>query len=327
MERPHSSSYVVGMMALMTLAIAFILPMISGQFSGGAAAPSEAPIISPQQRTLELQRTGLVEVEGGVYFRGTSLEAVENALDDCPTCDVSLAESASPAHRLLIDTFWMEPTEVTYAQYAAFLNTLGAGGHVNGCAGELCAVTRAESTTSSIILDVGKYKTTNPAYNDYPVTNVTWYGAQTYCEAIGRRLPTEGEWEYAARGTDGTFYPWGNTWDIAAANVRGSSSNADGVVIAAPEPVGTSGEYASRDGIRDLAGNAAEWTADWFDPGYYLTPGATADNNRGPADGTEKVVRGGSWDDPAFYARAVNRQAYPPVTTAPDLGFRCVADR
>lgn len=317
---------VLAMTALLILALAFILPVIGGDL-GGATAPSEERLISPQVRAFEMQRSALTTVEGGTYFRGTTFDEVAAAMAECPTCDLTQAESAVPPHQLSISPFWMEMTEVTNAQYTAFLNTLGSGGHRSGCAGYLCVNTQAESTTSLITQASTGYATASPAADDHPVVGVTWYGANAYCEALGRRLPTEGEWEFAARGSAGTLYPWGDTWDFNAANVRGSSTNADGIVIASAAPVGDYADYASRDGIRDLAGNVAEWTADWFDADHYRTLDAIQPDDTGPAQGVYKVVRGGSWNDSAFYARAVNRQAFSPTATAASIGFRCVADQ
>lgn len=327
-------SLLFGFIALLVLVMAMVIPMISGQ---NPAEPYAAAIRgvsemskSPYMQVLDRQRSALVQVTGGVYFRGTMPEEAERAVQRCEengwTCDASLAEDSYPAHRLSVGTFWMESTEVTYQQYTAFLNTLGPGGHVTGCDGQFCIETQLENATSGISFDGANYATSNPAINDYPVVGVTWYGAQAYCDALGRRLPTEAEWEYAARGSDGTLYPWGNVWNDAAANVRGSNVNDDGVVIASPQPVGGHGAYASRDGIRDLAGNAAEWVADWYTADWYLQLSPNAITDTGPETGTEKVIRGGSWDDPAFFARSVQRGHMPPGEVSNTVGFRCVSD-
>lgn len=327
-------SILFGFIALLILAMAMVIPMISGQ---NHTPPYAAPIRgasemakSPYMQIVDRQRSTLMQVTGGVFFRGTMPDESERAADQCAdsglNCNVSSAEDSYPPHRLRVETFWMEATEVTYQQYAAFLNTLGPGGHLTGCDGQFCIETQQENTTSSISFDGTNYTTSNPAVNDYPVAGVTWYGAQAYCEALGRRLPTEAEWEYAARGEDGTLYPWGNVWNDAAANVRGSYTNEDGVVIASPQPVGGYGAYASRDGIRDLAGNVAEWVADWYIANWYLQLSPNTVTDTGPDSGTEKVIRGGSWDDPAFFARSVQRGHLPPGEVSNTVGFRCVAD-
>ena len=330
-----SSTVIFGLMALLTLVMVVMLPALGGNLAGGGSsasgsAPAEAAIESAQMRAFDNQRSPMVRVEGGTFTRGTTRDEIAQAAAWCEAnnrnCDTSQANDALPAHRVQVDTFWMEVNEVTYQQFVAFLNTLGPGRHVDGCDGHLCVVTRQESETASVILSGGEYRATNPALNNYPVVDVTWYGAQAYCESLGRRLPTEAEWEYAARGVSGSIFPWGDEWRLDAANVRGSVQNTDGVIIAGPQAVGARPAYASRDGVRDLAGNVAEWVADWYAPDHYGSDEATRANDTGPAEGTERVIRGGSWNDNLFYARSMQRRSLSPSLTSASVGFRCVAD-
>lgn len=321
-----------GLIAVITLVMVVVLPIISRDTRTAAPTTENiaAPLLSPHMQALDLQRTMMVPVEGGAFFRGTMPDEAEESIELCEVygwqCDIETAENSYPAHRLRVDTFWMELNEVTYAQYVTFLNTMGPGSHQNGCLGEACVVTQAEDRTSSIAFNGANYVTSNPAIDDYPVVSVTWYGAQAYCEALGRRLPTEAEWEFAARGTDNTLYPWGNEWVFEAANVRGSSLQNDGVIIAGAQPVGGYPDYASRDGIRDLAGNVAEWVADWYADDHYLQLDVNTEFDTGPATGIAKVVRGGSWNDYPFFARSVHRRSMIPLETSRSVGFRCVAD-
>lgn len=154
------------------------------------------------------------------------------------------------------------------------------------------------------------------------MTNVTWYGAQAYCEAIGRRLPTEAEWEHATRGFSNYIYPWGNEWDGTRASTRRPADGGE------PQkaPVFAFPEGSSPYGIYNLAGNVAEWVSDWYDPQFYNRPEATITAPTGPISGTEKVVRGGSWDDLPFFARSVHRMSQPPNEPTASIGFRCVED-
>ena len=219
----------------------------------------------------------------------------------------------------------METTEVTYAQYLAFLNSMGPNSHRTGCAGQLCIATRAEDPNSNIIFDSANYRVLD-VISQFPVAAVTWYGAQSYCEAIGRRLPTEAEWERAARGPQNFLYPWGNLFSTD--NAKTSRPRVDptlaGAVAVSSYPTGVS-VY----GMFDMAGNVAEWVSDWYSPTYYTQLTQTGQpvlNPQGPPAGTSKVVRGGSWDTPPFFARTVHRQESEPQNQTLWLGFRCAQD-
>src|SRR5690606_23059821 len=137
---------------------------------------------------------------------------------------MSYGEDSLPPHPVQLSSFNIEETEVSYQQYIAFLGYLQRTGrtHQNGCGSggiaQPCVDTTAENANSHIRFDSANYEVVPAFYSDYPVVNVTWYGANAYCQTIGRRLPTEAEWEWAARGNLDGEYPWGDLWDPNQAN-------------------------------------------------------------------------------------------------------------
>ncbi len=204
-----------------------------------------------------------------------------------------------PQHRVRIGAFYMDTYEVTVARYEKFLD---ATGHVRP--------------------DFWPYDETRD-YAERPVVGVDWSGAQAYCEWAGKRLPTEAEWEYAARGQDGRPYPWGDATPTGAvANVGKSWSYK--FYKDRLEPVGSRAGATSPFGIHDMAGNVWEWVADWYDAKYYAaSPG---ENPPGPRDGKMKVLRGGSWNFAGKYSRTASRLRYELRHRAADIGFRCARD-
>jgi formylglycine-generating enzyme required for sulfatase activity len=163
------------------------------------------------------------------------------------------------------------------------------------------------------------------APNDHPVTQVSWDDAQAYCAWAGGQLPTEAQWEYAARGPEGNIYPWGDTFDGTRLNYCDSNcptdwrdtSQDDGYALTAP--VGSYPDGASWCGALDMEGNVLEWVADWH--GDY--PSGAQTNPEGPASGQHRVLRGGPWYSHRDYIRSSIRSSGAPDARYDYIGFRC----
>jgi formylglycine-generating enzyme required for sulfatase activity len=197
-----------------------------------------------------------------------------------------------PQHRVRITKgFWLGKYEVTNAQYAAFLNAHGS--NQDGSGNQLIA---PYYTLHCKVQQVGGVWSAVAGWENHPVTCVTWYGAKAYCDQYGLRLPTEAEWEYAARGTKGRRYPWGNAWDASkCCNGYNYGPAADADTGPGTMPVGSLPAGDSWCGASDMAGNVWEWCNDWLADGYYSV--SPTDDPQGPLSGDYRLLRGGSWGD------------------------------
>ena len=233
----------------------------------------------------------MVYVPAGAFQMGSSEAEIDDLLTRCDKlstfCDRKLYEPETPPHTVTLDGFWIDQFEITNAQFVAYLNEFGNWHEGGGIAIQFgqgyCRIKEND----------GEYWITESAA-DHPLVMVTGYGAEAYCRWIGGRLPTEAEWEYAARGPEGFTYPWGDDPPTLELTRFRSGTTA---------PVGRYPDGVSWCGVYDMAGNVWEWTADWF--GRY--PSGPQENPVGPASGTMQVLRGGGWHSPWQEVRSTFR--------------------
>jgi formylglycine-generating enzyme required for sulfatase activity len=228
----------------------------------------------------------MVWVPAGEFLMGTSDEEIAQLLKENPEWKAEWFNDEKPQRKVYLDGYWIYKYEVTVAQYRKF----------------------CEETTRKM----------PPApewgwNDDHPIVWVTWTDALDYAKWAKMALPTEAQWEKAARGTDGRQYPWGNKWDASKCN-----SNESG--LERTTPVGSYPSGVSPYGCMDMAGNVGEWCADWYDEDYYRS--APLRNPTEPSVGSFKVVRGGGWNI-SDARRAASRSCADPYDNwFDDGGFR-----
>jgi formylglycine-generating enzyme required for sulfatase activity len=195
-----------------------------------------------------------------------------------------------PQHQVYVSEFLIDKTEATWRQFRKFVNA------------------------------TGKPLPPTPIWgtpDGYPVSFILWEEAREYCEWVGGRLPTEAEWEKAARGIDGRNYPWGKEWDPGRCNSIDGGPHR-------PESAGSFPDCVSTYGVLDMSGSMWEWCADWYGENYYSI-GSSRDPE-GPPSGRLRVIRGGAWMSQPLWMRAAYRFKVPVSTRKADHGFRCVHD-
>jgi formylglycine-generating enzyme required for sulfatase activity len=287
----HRTVLIVSLVVLLasSLACCCLPPFTPGlptQTPTALGLPAQTPIPQPTMRsTPSVIDTSTRPADGMVMVYVPAGEFQMGSADG--------ASEEQPVHTVALDGFWIDQTEVTNAQYA---RCVAAG---------VCEPPTNNGSNTRSYYD-------NPAYADYPVIWVPWEHAAAYAEWVGGRLPTEAEWEYAARGPEGSVYPWGTQApDCTLANF--------GVCEGDTTLVGSHPAGASWVGALDMAGNVWEWTADWHTP----YSAGRQENPTGPTTGENRVVRGGAWDSNAEHVRAAHRWGYPYYCDN-SLGFRVV---
>jgi formylglycine-generating enzyme required for sulfatase activity len=287
---------------------ALLLLLLGLWLSDALAAPSGR--ISPARP--RAQR--MITVPAGWFHMGSTVVEARRALVQFGTLEVRqsirsqlgilLAEEL-PRRRIWVSTFRIDRLEVSRADYRR-------------------CVARGRCRAVALPSRLGSFR--RP---DAPMINVTWHEAAAYCRFVGKRLPTEAEWEKAARGPLGRLWPWGDRWHERACNhgtihpiqdlFHGSAT--DGYFWIAP--VGRMARDRSYYGVMDLGGNAAEWVADWYRYRWWPTARVPSRNPKGPSGGQGRLVKGGSWRRLRILSRAAAKRWLGSRKREPDVGFRC----
>ena len=256
---------------------------------------------------------GMAWVKGGNFVRGSNFKENQAALKLCRkydrACQLWWFSDEIPLKLISLNSFWIDIYETTNDQYLEFVKATGHRPALD----DTC------TTDSCWKGNLWKGESFSPLIRNQPVTQVDWYDAVAYCEWKGKRLPTEAEWEKAARGPTGNIYPWGK------GSPRGRATyNKKWMGIGTMTNVGSYPRGVSIYGIHDMAGNVWEWVSDWYSRTYYRK--SRRKNPKGFKTGEFKVLRGGSWVNFPDSLRSSFRRWSRPDLRFNDTGFRCAKD-
>ena len=292
----------------------------------GPATPTEASlptVITDNGHEMVLVTAGSFEMGFNADDALAICQALYEPFTDS-TCSRSWYENEAPIHNVFLDDYYMDRYEVTNAQYADFLNAQGNQEE------EGVSWLDSESSDARIHQNSGVWQA-DSGFENHPVIEVSWYGAKAFCEWRNAALPTEAQWEKAARGPNSLTYPWGNNFDGTRLNfcdtnctLEWANTNADDG-YADTAPVGSYPNGASPYGLFDMAGNVWEWVADWYGDAYYGTLAEGVRSPAGPASGEFRVLRGGAWGDVGSSVRSALRGWFglSISVTGSSAGFRC----
>jgi len=275
--------------ALLVVLCASVTPAVANHESS-KQPPLWTPLDGPERLAATETPTGTVTVPAGWFLMGSD-----------PKVDRAAGPQEFPQRRVYVDAFEIDKYEVSNVDYLRYVLATGS---------DWPQFWRESPFPDKLTL--------------HPVINISWNDADSYCQWAGKRLPTEAEWEKAARGEDGRMFPWGNE---PAGWMRSNIAHPGSKRGFKYPPLANVNRYdrsVSPYGVHQMAGNVSEWVADWFDPEYYRR-----DENRnptGPRYGVDKVFRGGSWNEDPEVARSAGRNAGAPDRRSYLTGFRCARD-
>ena len=298
--------------ALATFALGWALVAVGSTPSASAAS---APVSPGRITATRPTPPAMITVNAGWFRMGSTPKAVRAALARFGSLEgrgklrkrlLLFLQEEIPQRRMHLSAYRIDRLEVTRGEYARCVK-----------AGR-CSAVPAPSKLGAF------------SRSDAPMVNVTWKQAAAYCRWVGKRLPTEAQWEKAARGPFGRIWPWGARWHERRCNhgalhpvlPRFHGSAADGFYWVAP--AGSFPFDRSYYGVMDLGGNVAEWVADWYAPGWWRQGKAPRHDPRGPKTGRGRLIKGGSWSRLRLLSRpTAKRILLPSQQRSPDVGFRC----
>lgn len=276
----------------LTLILLLLLFILAGR-TPAADTPSIVPTPLPSVKVNAKDGAKMVLIPTGAFDMGISEQELAAWLKENPDDKLEYSTDELPRHSIMLDAYYIYQHDVTVAQYRQF-----------------CAATKRKMPAA-------------PRWgwlDTHPMVNVNWADAKAYADWAGAALPTEAQWEKAARGTDGRRYPWGNAWDAAKCSNSVGANHPQQTA-----PVGSFPTGASAYGCLDMAGNVWQWCADWYAEDYYQH--SPTRNPTGPNTGTTRVMRGGSWygNYKGVYL-CMSRGDNSPNTVSDIIGFRCVIE-
>jgi formylglycine-generating enzyme required for sulfatase activity len=297
--------------------------LIGGGNGGGTTAPAEsaeptATAGAGSSQVWARDDSVMVHVPAGTFWMGSDAR------------DLYASDDERPQHEVHLDAFWIDRSEVTNDMFGRFVADTGyeTDAEERGSSWGYNVFTRRWGYVGGMDWQHPRGPATDLAgLGNHPVVHVSWNDAAAYCEWAGKRLPTEAEWEKAARGMFANLWPWGDTFDGTLLNfcdvncVRSWKDEAWDDGYAEASPVGSYGEGASRYGVLDAVGNVWEWVADWYGNDYYAF--SPEHNPQGPDSGVERVQRSGAWINELRDVRPTIRGRVDPSLSGVDVGFRC----